>query len=355
MIGAAGLDMMAGFQEAVSEAARKAGEEQLEAIDTTIAEVVRREIHAALLGSAVGEPLSGVGSCSSLGIGTFYGPEPPPSAGGVTDLEQKSGPPAPFAPVIHAETLRLPSGRVTANYAPDTIWEASLLGGLPVMGPLGSIVLALGFASALGTQAVIVHKFAFEVARSGSFVGRFNLWTLLIGLWPEWNDRRSLDARLFQFLTTGVVSPPAAGMGAESFFRLLAITICMLSVGREMKHTLTFAASICTLPIKTSTVARCGDMYVLTSISLQRLMLAISLAASRLIVASSLLIVGVLRLSKARSYMDLALSSAVLGLALDIPRRAWAWGAAAHRFGRVVCDWFHGVSRQQVAYRVYGP
>lgn len=298
------------FQEAVSEVARTTAEAQLEIIERSVAQLVRREL-AAL---AAGEPEPERGS--SWGWRSTAAPS------GTSE-----GGPAPgvrFAPVIRADT-HIPAGRVASFIGshPDTIWEASMLVGLPIIGHVGTVILTLGFFSSAFMQVFVISMLSKGVVQMPLNKDRQVL------LWP------SMSLLHLGWNSTGDPSESASVfLPALPLLCILSVLLWVFIVARDVRHTLTFVSAICSLPRGTTQLARASDMHVLVSVSLQRLLLIVFVTSMRLSIACTLLIVGSQRLNAARIPTDLLLSAATLGFALDVPRRAWAWGVAVHRLGQ---------------------
>jgi hypothetical protein len=124
----------------------------------------------------------------------------------------------------------------------------------------------------------------------------------------------------------------------------LGVVVWVLNCFRDYGHTLCFVVAMWRLPRGESEMTRSSDMFALVTVSRQRVCWAASIASIRFTVASCLLAIGAKRLAVARSPLELALTAATLGFALDVPRRAWMWGSSIQRLGHASYDWLHAKS-----------
>lgn len=308
------------FQEAVSEVARTTAEAQLEIIERSVAQLVRREL-AAL---AAGEPEAERGS-SWLGGGRAAAR----SAGAGEVVGPAAAPGVRFAPVLRTDA-QLTAGRVTyfMGTNPDTIWEASMLVGLPIMGRVGTVILSMGFFSSTFMQVFVILMLSKGMVQ----VPIHKAQKLL--LWPIYPLSGGPDGKLKAPMENSGSSLPAL-----PFMCLSSMLLWMFIVARDIRHTLNFVSAVCSLPRGETVLARSSDMHGLVSVSLPRLLLTVFITSMRLSIACTLLVIGSQRLNAARVPTDLLLSAATLGFALDVPRRAWAWGIAVQRLVRSSLNW----------------
>lgn len=342
------------FQEAVSEVARSTAEAQLKVIENSIAAMVRREIAAVAAGGPL-PPLRSQGSDSSLSRTSFgrrmaaenFGPfgMPPEAAWPSDELAE-----VPCAPIIRADAL-VDCPRVLNNLSPpDTIWQASMLAGMPIMGSVGTAVLLLSFVSSFCMQAYVALTLSKGFLWDSSKADR-QLADMVNSPSAVYANATVLSLVAPSGLEKAGPETPGGAQNVDAISSrnpgpllcFLAVVIWMLSVARDLSHTLGFASAMLALPRKATHLTRTADMYALVSVSTGRLVFAMTIASVRLAVALLLLAVGSKRLASARSPLELALTAAALGFALDVPRRAWSWGAAAQRLGRASWNWYNKI------------
>jgi hypothetical protein len=224
-----------------------------------------------------------------------------------------------------------------------------MLAGMPIMGSVGTAVLVLSFVSSFCMQAYVgltlskgflwdsskaERHLAEMVPGTNSLYANSSVLTLVA---PAGLDKQAAEVAT----AAGTQNLEAMSRNPGPLLCFLAVVIWMLSVARDLSHTLSFASAMVSLPRKSTHLTRSGDMYALVSVSTGRLVFAMTIASVRLAVALLLLAVGSKRLASARSPLELALTAAALGFALDVPRRAWSWGAAAQRLGRASWNWYN--------------
>lgn len=316
------------FQEAVSEVARTTAEAQLKVIENSVAAMVRREIAAVTSGA----------------------PLPPKRGEANKKVIEASPPPQPderlCAPIIRADALGQAGPRVLNSLAPsDTIWQAFMLAGLPIMGPLGTAALILSFFSSISMQAYVALTLGRGFAWDPKTLQGADLVEMASSPLPD-----HFPVPIFRPEETSLAAVAAAagsltaeGAGATHPGPLLislAVLVWMLNVARDLGHTMCFISAMWSLPRHITQLTRSADMFALVSISRGRLVLAVLVASLRFGVACILLSIGSKRLANTRSLLELAITAAALGFALDVPRRAWAWGAATQRLGRGSWNWY---------------
>lgn len=317
------------FQEAVSEVARTTAEAQLKVIENSVAAMVRREIAAVTSGAPL-PPKRGEASKKVTEV------TPPP-----TQPDERL-----CAPIIRADALGQAGPRVLNSLAPsDTIWQAFMLAGLPIMGPLGTAALILSFVSSICMQAYVALTLGRGFTWDGKSLHGTELADMASSSLPEHfpvpilrPEETSLAA-----VAAAAGSLTADGAGATHpgpVLISLAVLIWMLNVARDLGHTMCFISAMWSLPRHITQLTRSADMFALVSISRGRLVLAVLVASLRFGVACVLLTIGSKRLANTRSLLELAITAAALGFALDVPRRAWAWGAATQRLGRGSWNWY---------------
>mmetsp|Transcript_48717 Transcript_48717/g.96939 ORF Transcript_48717/g.96939 Transcript_48717/m.96939 type:complete len:120 (+) Transcript_48717:2-361(+) len=103
---------------------------------------------------------------------------------------------------------------------------------------------------------------------------------------------------------------------------MAGVVVWILLVGREMMHILVWTRSMWALPRRSTRFLWTGHRFLLVSIGHFRMFLVFLLSFVRIGVALSLLAVGLRQLFRLTSPNVLLILVAVLGFALDVPRRA---------------------------------
>jgi hypothetical protein len=253
--------------------------------------------------------------------------------------------------VTWAELVALGSGGPSST-APETIWEAIVLAGLPTVGVVGTTILVIGLVSSIGMQAMVCHTVGVGLMRSTMLMApgaAASATAATAGLADSSAEEVVAQAATVRDagLSEAVLAGNPAAVAAVSLISpfvatpLLSLTATLfwlLAVFRELRHASESAFALAVLPRRATQLVWSGDTLVLMSISLQRLCFVGAVLLVRLCVALALLVVGSPRLLGARSPVELLICVPALGFALEIPRRM-AGGWKIRISGRGLRQW----------------
>lgn len=284
------------IEAAVGDLVRSTAEAQLQAAEDSVAGLVRQEI-AALAAARLG----GV-NCANF--------------------------PTPWV-----------NGRAPAmDDSQRTIWDAVIIVGLPNVGATDTIIIFLGLVSTISIQTFICNAigngFVWKMSARQDFK---NMFEVAAALRAETCHSVGSSNTCFHSTNTphDTVQQRAASVDGITLFVCLTAVLCWaLLVVRELWHTLQWTRSMWTLPRKPTQVVYSGNRFVLMSIGHMRLLLAIVIGMVRVGIALALLDMGFRHLAKVKSPPIMMILVAVLGFALDVPRRAASQFLAAQSFNR---------------------
>lgn len=317
------------LEVAVGELVRRTAEARLQAAEDSVAELVRQEV-AALSAARLS---TSYGSTTAAGV-----------AGGILAASRVD---------TCSDLSSAPAGTAAAAHIQKTIWEAVVLVGLPHLGPLDTAILMLGFVSTLSIQLFICNAIGSGLLWKSPIIGaianeRRTLPSLqsrelmpapgaLVG--SETCTRAGADQscpRKEPSLGDGYTGAAAAGANSagslDAAFCLIAAFCWVLLVGRELWNTHWSTRSMWALPKHSTQILWVGNKLALGSISPARLLFGTGMSLVRLGVAGALFSVGLHQFAAMRSPAMLMVIIAVLGFALDVPRRAAAQFIAVQRF-----------------------
>merc|ERR1712129_32032 len=228
-------------------------------------------------------------------------------------------------------------GRAVLGDVHKTIWEAVVVVGLPDLGFVDNIILFFGFVSTLSIQAFICNAvgngFGLTTpgARGHQIRKDLETATLLPVVTRDACAVGIPDEVCFGHLNLAAPSNSpstlATDVGEDAFslnslFRIAVVMVWILLVGREMMHIVVWTRSMWILPRRSTRFLWIGNQFMLVSIGHFRMLLVFLLSFVRIGVALSLLAVGLRQLFRLTSPNLLLILVAVLGFALDVPRRA---------------------------------
>lgn len=307
------------YQEVMSRFARSTAELQLAEVERSIGTLVRREVDALMNGLDSSDDDDGKGGGS------------PGTSRGTQDSLFDVGLLSCADPSMHSG---MRSCRARSS---ETIWDAALLLGLPAVGSVGSLLIACSFLFSVLMQATIYIALSKGFSRDASVV------KVQAYQWQQLLEMLELEGA---GVAAGGAAAGTEGVAVSSnitatlqqhlptlvTFQLLcvvAMMVWMLSVAREIGHALASAVGVCSLPRHGTVTVRALDTDVLVSVGVRRLGFAGLVATLRLTIVAGLLSAGMRRLATSRSPIELALNSAALAFALDVPRRVRAWSSKA--------------------------
>jgi len=320
------------LESAVGELVRSTAEAQLQAAEESVAELVRQEVAALAAGR------SGTAGSRPSASSTSSASSAPRLSSRLATCSD--GPTAPLGPTAMAHVQK-------------TIWEAIILVGLPDLGPVDTVVLVLGFISTLSIQVFICQAIhtgllwksplivAFADHRWDLHAERARELTAAQGAPLEDNScseasgggtciRQGNPAGDGRVGSSSVESQEGAAVAAV-FCTLAAIGWAVL-VGKELWKTHWTTRSMWALPRRSTKILWIGNQLVLGSIGPGRLFLGTVMSLVRLSVAGALFAVSLRQLAIMKSQATQMIIVAVLGFALDVPRRAAAQFIAVQRF-----------------------
>lgn len=303
-------------EAAVGDLVRRTAEAQLQAAEDSVAELVRQEVAA----------LAAVARLSVLPLG----------AGGVPDTWQ-SGTSRSSSRMDFSPSEGRTGGLEDVH---KTIWEAVVIVGLPELGFVDTVILFFGFVSTLSIQAFICNAVGNGFGWKPPGARGRQIWRDLdtAPLLPVVNDACPVGTSDEACLALLNLAPGNSHnedpYNLAALFCMVGVVVWILLVGREMMHIVVWTRSIWALPRRSTRFLWLGNRFMLVSIGHFRLLLVFLLSFVRMGVALSLLAVGLRQLFRLKSPHVLLILVAVLGFALDVPRRAASHFYTIHSFNR---------------------
>jgi len=230
-----------------------------------------------------------------------------------------------------------------ARATPETMWDAIVLVGMPVVGTTGTAILVFSLTSCLVFQSFMVSIIRIGVLYDLVVTRNWQLVAQTQGpsLAEMWLGAVSVIASAiirFVGLLLGVsfeawatLSPALAlwmsqaGLKPGDTTNNVAVLLWTLFGASELWRALGVAWAFCSLPRRSTRLTKLGDTFVFVSISQNRLVFVLAVAFARVCITVAVLLFGAAHLAGAKDARDAFVSFMALGFILDVPRHFWVW------------------------------